>query len=394
MRKILYVFYTIVITIMVASCSKEQSASIEPAVSVVSLSASAEDNLSKATLGGETSKTWTWTSGDQIGVYFYKNGADYDPWTATFNLKGTSSTTNGVFSWTGDPTDICWNVGAIYPKFGNSISWNNTNKKHYAYVELKTAYDYTAGQVFMPMVANMSSESSQPTGVNFKHVAAAVKVTLNNLPSKVAKVSITADKIISGWCNIAIPDAGTGVLVANGGDDGSSKTVAFNIESADIASSMPFYFPIRTIEDPTLYLSLINSDGEPFWSKKATLTTGEKKVTLGRGDILDLGSVSYSSDDKYIIVGIQSTWNADPTYYQVHYWDDSSAGDVNLNASGVQLTKDGRTYDMFSVKVPSDITGFRVKNIDGFSFGDDDGDASKYSKAFIYNDGSNKVIYE
>ncbi len=195
-----------------------------------------------------------------VGVYRYvPSGMNAQP----LRFRLVSSTTNGVFSWTGDdPIDICWNVGAIYPKFDNSISWNTTNEKHYANVEIKAAYDYTAGQVFMPMVANMSSESSQPTGVNFKHVAVAVKVTLNDLdklPSEVelAKVSITADQTISGWCNMAIPDAGTktGVLAANGGDDGSSKTVAFNIKSSDdIASSMTFYFPIRHHRRPYIIL--------------------------------------------------------------------------------------------------------------------------------------------
>ncbi len=108
-----------------------------------------------------------------------------------------------------------------------------------------------------------------------------------------------------------------------------------------------------------------------------------------------MGSVSYSSVDKYIIVGIQSTWNADPTYYQVRYWGgESGEVDVNLNASGVQLTKEGRTYDMFSVKVPSDITGFKVHNLKegGWEWFGDDGDAKNYSKAFIYSENSSNIV--
>ena len=253
-------------------------------------------------------QTFTWTAGDVVGAYMYsttkKNvpgsyGVDgeYGPWIAPFNLTGGAGTGNGEFSFE-----------ILYPENGEAVG----HVAMYPYVDqeyidiydgetlvqtlhYKSSFDPQSGNmvfclprywrnlpdlsgVRMPMLANLDGAS--PTV--FKHVGAAVKVTLKNVPADARYFKLTADKNISGEFVINQSEIGTGVLHG----DGASNMVELQLAegAGKYLESVDIYFPVPA---GTYTFGLgIYGDGKVILEKQ-----GSTSNTLGRGTILRLPAV-------------------------------------------------------------------------------------------------------
>ena len=281
-------------TLFAAACTQESAApeAAGPAQLTLRLGAEAPQGT-RASFADD--QAFTWLAGDQIGVYMYsttlpnvpnsfKEG-EYGPWIAPFNLISGAGTANGEFSF----TDLHGNgeaVGhvAMYPYTANA-DW-----------EYKSTYDESTSTLFfnlpdkwknlpnlegvrIPMAANLDS-GEKP--VMFKHVGAAVKVTLKNVPAAARYFKLEADKNISGEFIIRQDEIGTGTIHG----DGLANTCELQLaEGAGKAlESVDIYFPVPA---GSYVFSLgVYGDGITYLEKRGSATN-----TLGRGTILRMPAI-------------------------------------------------------------------------------------------------------
>lgn len=110
--------------------------------------------------------------------------------------------------------------------------------------------------------------------------------------------------------------------------------------------------------------------------------------------IIDVGVISY----------LYNSWSEKLENVKVHYWNETTNGDVGVDFTGTQDTKkmkteyscsfwsDDESFHMSKAVIPSDATSFKVHY--GETWFGDDASASEKKKAFIYNYDGDKAIYE
>ena len=270
--------------------------------------------------------TFQWSSGDQIGVYMYSStlqnvaGAynvpdQYGPWIAPFDLTSGAGTGTGTFS-----RELNDALGETY---GNVAIYPYTEGSSYAYAQsggtltfnLPDKYEGLADldMVRIPMVALLDMEPGEDkTHFEFKHVGGAVKVTLQNVPSKAKYFKLWASEggNLSGTYTIDLQNVGSGVLLGNG----SKNTVELQLAQGKAAESVDVYFPVPA---GTYKFGIgVYGDGITYLEMQ-----GSSSNTIERGTILRMPALTIPAPNLGPYADYQSpTEKASGITYQVNVY--------------------------------------------------------------------------
>lgn len=291
-----YVLWFPLAMMVLWGCSKEETASQEPAegMRTVTLAFGTEAGTTKGVFVDD--QTFQWQEGDRIGVYMYSSTLDnvpgsygvegqYGPWIAPFTLTGGAGTGSGLFS-----RELNVGLGETY---GNVAIYPYTEGSSFAYAQGGGTLTFSLPAVYgnlddlamvrIPMVAKLAMEEGEDkTQFEFKHVGGVVKVTLQNVPAGAKYFKLWAtDGNLSGTYTIDLNNVGTGVLQGSG----SANTVELRLKEGKARESLDVYFPVPA---GTYTLGVgVYGDGIVYLEKQGT-----KANTIGRGNILRMPALT------------------------------------------------------------------------------------------------------
>ena len=330
MKKIL--IFSLAIVSLIA-CTKNESLDKEQKYITLGASIEQTEPTPKATLNGSLETLWA--SGDMIRVYISNNAGDWHD-DIDFELYSGQGTTNGVFRGPYDYSDNNhWDQYAFFPYYytasgGETNTGTNMGGDGFYFCLPESYYNYTSGQSFLPLLANMSTGGTQPSIISFKHVGAAIVVNLTGVPGAAKSLGLTvADKNIFGWPGkVVLSEVGT----ANGkiaASDGSNSTVWMNFATADESRSFQFIYPVPTIATTSnLTFTMYDKNNIRIWQK-----TASNQPAIGRAQAL---------------VMPERAVNAIPqNMYLIGYWSgaDQETGEAFSNSTGkLTMTFSGDAY--------------------------------------------------
>ena len=284
MKKLLY--FVAVATFALFSCQNDDDPINNESKKPITFKATLEEGTTRGTING--SNGLVWTTGDKIGIYFasWENNNHQ-----SFTLSNGAGTTQGEFT-----KDFDWDFSAstatvaFFPWQGTGSDKNNVYDGT-MYFKLPNSYSgYTSGTMLTPLIANLGGS----TDVKFKHAGAAVKVTINNLPTYAKKISMSVDgKQIYGDFHINPANAGTDYLSLDNSEDASKNKIVLNFTNATV-SAWTFIFPVPTLATPKLSFEILDENNIPVLSKNP-----KTQSTLGRGDILVMPDLTITPYDQF-----------------------------------------------------------------------------------------------
>ena len=285
------VFYLVAVaTFVFFSCKKEVVSPVESQNSLT-LRASIEQLASPTKADINANNELVWAKGDQIGVYV--NGwADNS--NQSFTLEGDGGATTGSFARTSETwfeTDQA--QLAFFPWTSANATTVNVNTDNNvsgttAYFKLPASYSgYTSGKMFTPLLATMSynSTESKYDPIEFKHVGAAVKVTINNLPAGAHSIGMKVDgQQIHGDFHATPNNA---IAVDEGKENVANNEIWLNFEPAATERAFTFLFPVPTLTTPKLIFKIYDDNDILVWEKKLKAQTN----SLARADVLEMPEI-------------------------------------------------------------------------------------------------------
>lgn len=232
-----------------------------------------------------------WATGDKIGVFV--NDVSWTDKNQAFTLSGASGLSTGSFAWDHGTFENTNATVAFFPlDNGNNVS--ASDGKLYITLPEHNGSDanptYTSGKMLTPLVAAMSFSGDNYLPMELKHAGAAIKVTINNLPTCAHSISMESNQPVYGYFNIDPANAGNAAMVANtaGGNDAFTKVwLHFTVSDTD---PFVFIFPTPELTTPGLAFAIYDKNDVKIWSKKLKKQT----VSLGHGDILVMEPIDIS----------------------------------------------------------------------------------------------------
>lgn len=216
-----------------------------------------------------------WTDGDSIGV-FMEGSSESVP----FKFSGMSGNIANFTSNTA-PENI---VAAYYP-YNKSAKLNENSLSLFLPVE----HDYTEGHTNGEMLGLPTGENS----LYFKHLSGLLKVTVDDIPSGAAKLTVRAtswpDPALHGDFIIEDINAPEPILKD---DDFECQEVSYKFSEDYTGKSKSFYIPLPPNNYP-LEVSLRTADNDYIWFKKAN-------VNIKRGTIVELPTVETTKPYAFI----------------------------------------------------------------------------------------------
>lgn len=226
-----------------------------------------------ASVGGSETRTWVgndekevlWSENDAFGVLYTKGESlpaeskffeykikadDADKASATFELKGNASGyTMGTY--------------AVYPyqdlmtisedELAVTMTMNETSP---------VAHTKNSNG---PMYAVISG--GKPNNVRFHHLAALLKVTLNNMPEKATQLKVTASNIIAGKFTAILSGPEPELVAAQGNADPANKSVTVTLPVYSPGESVTFYVPLPAGMYANLNVSLLGEASNIIYTK-------------------------------------------------------------------------------------------------------------------------------
>ena len=298
--------------LFVMACNKENTT---PEVKSVGLVANIENLETKADM--DANNDLVWVSEDNIGV-FVNGWADNS--NQQFDIVNGVGTHSGSFVRNEDSgwfeTDQA--NAAFFPWQGKGSTYNNVYGST-MYFKMQSSYvNYTSGKMLTPLVAPLVYTGPGYTyaPIDFKHAAAAVRVTINNLPAGAHSIAMTADQQIYGEYHILVADAGNEAMVLDGEADPSKNQVWLNYAPAAEARVFTFIFPTPTLTTPKLSFIIYDENDILVWSKNLKA----QSESIGRAQLLDMPAINitpYSQfdqkSDEWTVIGTAngSNWDQD-----------------------------------------------------------------------------------
>ena len=278
------VFYLVAVaTLVFLSCERQ---GLVPAQDeVFTFKASIENFATKANMNDDYQLTWA--ADDRIGIFV--NDESWNEKNQPFHLVSGIGSTSGEFVYDYD-NGIFTNpnaAAAFFPWEGTGTDKNNV-ANGVAFFKLRELYSgYTSGKMLTPLVAPLSGSTSP---ISFKHAGAAVKVTINNLPSGSETMSMSANQQITGDFHIDPTQAGTAILTPDNGTASTTKNkITLKIEANNPSAAsraFTFIFPVPTLSSPNLGFNIKDVNDITVWSKTAT-----NQPSIGRAEVLELPPV-------------------------------------------------------------------------------------------------------
>ncbi len=268
-------FFVAIATLFIASCQKELNPSEQNSnndtkcfkASIEQLS----DSDTKATING--SNQLVWATGDKIGIYF----DTLDPKNQAFSLSAGEGTISGTFTRdaSGDysKTDATY---AFFPWQGTAYGDNNVYSGT-MYFKLKDdIWGYDNGDMLTPLVAKISSSDD----ISFKHVGAAVKLTIKGLVSGTYATTMTVkDQQITGDYSMDPENAGSEAIAPVASNNTLNHITLHSWKSS---GDFSWIFPVPELTKPKLKFEIVDNNGVPVWSRSLAAQANDLK----RGEIL------------------------------------------------------------------------------------------------------------
>ena len=318
-------FFVAVATLFALSCQKEvDPAQQEKSGNSLAFKASIEqlvDADTKATING--SNQLVWAESDKIGVYFPTWGETHQ----AFTLSSGAGTTQGTFtrdqSGEYSPTDASV---AFFPWQGTGSDKNNVYDGTMYFKLGNDIWGYDNGDMITPLVASISSSAA----ISFKHVGAAVKLTVNNLVSGTYAVKMTAyNKQISGDFHVNPANAGTDPMVLDAAENTSLNHIT--LHSWKSSGAFSWIFPVPApFDDPKLKFEITDDNDIIVW-KKSLAAQADKD--LARGDILVMPALSISPYQQFTL---NTSWSV--------CGDHNSWGDTKMVSDGTLFIAKSVTF--------------------------------------------------
>lgn len=332
--KKLFIFASVVV-LSIVSCSKHD-VNEEPIIrNGIFLGANIEQpNVdSKAVLDGSLNTLWA--TGDVIKVNI-ANGDN--SWNADidFTLYSGNGSASGTFRTADEYSEADhWDNYAFFPWYytnsaGTVVGTGTNMGGDGFYFNLPDEYyNYTSGQSFVPLIADMSGSGKHPTSIDFKYVGGAVVLNLNKVPGAAKSLGMTvAGKNVTGWPGkINVAEAGSAQIIAT---DGSNNSIWFNFDDSGTEDrSFKFIYPVPVINTSSnLTFTMYDKNDLKIWEK-----TASSQPAIGRA--------------KALVMPTKDVAPIPQNMYLVGYWGgvDQNDGEAFDNATG-QLTKkfDGDAY--------------------------------------------------
>lgn len=254
------------------SCSQEelQEGSLNGGTTVMATFEGAGVNT-KTTVSDENKVLWS--EGDKFALFYTDDVKE----TNGFTLKGSGGTTSGAFTGTSESGKTP--QYAVFPfDQANSVSGGTLT------MTLPATYTGYAGTSNGPMLAKDFYADNAWSNLQFNHLAALLKMTVNKLPAAATTLVVTASNEISGTFTANLSDQNP-VLAYSGSDGGKTVTATF---ATAAGGSKTFYLPIPAGVYTDISAKLTDGNSTTFFDQKLTGT-----ITLERANILVIPPFDY-----------------------------------------------------------------------------------------------------
>lgn len=243
-----------------------------------------------ASVGGPETRTWVgddeqevlWSENDAFGVFYTKNEAQpSESKFLEYKIKaGEENKASGTFELQGDAAGYTMGTYAVYPYQASmtfsegklAMTMNGTNP---------LAHTKNSNG---PMFAEIPE--GEPDNIRFHHLAALLKVTLNQMPEGAKQLKVTASNIIAGDFTASLSEPEPELVAAQDNTAEANKSVTVTLPAYTKGESLTFYVPLPTGMYARLNVSLLGETDNIIytrsWSdidvKKADLLTAALDV--------------------------------------------------------------------------------------------------------------------
>lgn len=260
----------------------------------------------------------------------------YDETNNVFSLNWNTGDAFKVFSNNTNPTTYNWSSGDAFTQNGN----DPVNPK-YAIYPAANVTSVTGDKVTMtlsatPNVANINLPmwAGSPTNGNyaFKHLAAGLKFTLNEIPAGYNSLIVEADKPISGTFTATLTDNNPALTSTSTTEADKKVTVSFTAATNGQTKNEVFYIPLPSNTYGTLKVSVSNGQNTKELRSWANLTVARGKMYYTTA-VVDAETVDAANT---ILAGIGEV----PTTVNLTAAIDASQGAFDIPDAAKNVTMD------------------------------------------------------
>lgn len=220
-----------------------------------------------------------WQEGDVIGVH---NGQ-----ISSLTLSAGAGTGNATFS--GDINGEGEMTTAVYPHNENH-KYENGSWTIYMPETYNSDGAYT-GNIHCPMIGTVTTDGDAAKSINFKHLCAAIRFEVNNLPAEASMVRLTTPgKTITGNFTVSTDGEASQINVTDG-DSNNSVAISFsNREAAASEQSTVFFFPVPVGEYTSFKFEILGANDAVLNTYEKTGTFNLKRADMGLYPVISVGS--------------------------------------------------------------------------------------------------------
>lgn len=260
----------------------------------------------------------------------------YDETKNVFSLNWNTGDVFNVFSDNKNPTTYNWSSGDTFTQDGEAP----VNPK-YAIYPAANVTSVTGDEVTMtlsatPNVANINLPmwAGSPTNGNyaFKHLAAGLQFTLNEIPAGYNSLIVEADKPISGTFTATLTDNNPALTSTSTTEADKKVTVSFTAATNGQTKNEVFYIPLPSNTYGTLKVSVSNGQNTKELRSWANLTVARGKMYYTTA-VVDAETVDAANT---ILAGIGEV----PTTVNLTAAIDASQGAFDIPDAAKNVTMD------------------------------------------------------
>ena len=260
----------------------------------------------------------------------------YDETNNVFRLNWNTGDAFKVFSNNTSPTTYNWSSGDAFTQDGD----DPVNPK-YAIYPAANVTSVTGDKVTMtlsatPNVANINLPmwAGSPTNGNyaFKHLAASLQFTLNEIPAGYKSLIVEADKPISGTFTATLTDNNPALASTSTTEADKKVTVSFTAATNGQTKNEVFYIPLPSNTYGTLKVSVSDGQTTKVLKSWANLTVARGKMYYTTA-VVDAETVDAANT---ILAGIGEV----PTTVNLTAAIDASQGAFDIPDAAKNVTMD------------------------------------------------------
>lgn len=226
-----------------------------------------------ASVGGSETRTWVgddekevlWSENDAFGV-FYTNDEPSKSKFFEYKIKADDAgKASATFELQGEAAGYTMGTYAVYPyqdlmtisEDELAVTMTMTMNETSPVAHTKNSNG--------PMYAVISE--SEPNNVRFHHLAALLKVTLNNMPEKATQLKVTASNIIAGKFTAILSGPEPELVAAQGNAAPANKSVTVTLPVYSPGESVTFYVPLPVGMYANLNVALLDGASNIIYTK-------------------------------------------------------------------------------------------------------------------------------